>query len=337
MDFVLYHRQCPDGWAAAFIAKLKYPEAELKALDHGKPPEFINELIDSLAGKDVLMVDFSLRTREENDRLAAVAKSFKILDHHRTAQAVLEGASYAVFDMNRSGAGLAWDYLFGRDSTGEWTRDREEREGGVDIGTPRPWWVDYVEARDLWRWDSVPNARVVCAYLGTLPFETEAWSKLRGLGVDEAYFLGRGALTHIEHFVRESVKNVQPGIFEGYLVGIMNATYLNCSEIGNEIANNPVNSFSVTWFERDRDTIQFSLRSIGEFDVSAIAKKFNGGGHRNAAGFQLPIQEGRDLIDQILKRPSYFEKLNQQLLLQASEMVIKAQVEETRQNFGRCL
>jgi len=300
MNVVLYHKSCVDGWAAAFIAKLKYPEAELKALDHGKPAEFINELIDSLAGKDVLMVDFSFRTREENDRLASVARSFRILDHHKTAQAVLEGAPYAVFDMNRSGAGLAWDYLFGKDAP---------MYGGETFLQSRPWWVDYVEARDLWRWDSVPNARVICAYLGTLPFEIEAWSKLKGLGVDEAYFLGRGALTHIEHFVRESVKNVQHGIFEGHLVGIMNATYLNCSEIGNEIAKDPHNSFSVTWFERDRDTIQFSLRSIGEFDVSAIAKKFNGGGHKNASGFQLSIFEGRNLIDKILHRPTSIQTI----------------------------
>ena len=30
---------------------------------------------------------------------------------------------------------------------------------------------------------------------------------------------------------------------------------------------------------------QFSLRSEGEFDVSAVAQQYGGGGHRNAAGF----------------------------------------------------
>jgi nanoRNase/pAp phosphatase (c-di-AMP/oligoRNAs hydrolase) len=33
-----------------------------------------------------------------------------------------------------------------------------------------------------------------------------------------------------------------------------------------------------------------SLRSNGDYDVSAIAKAFGGGGHRNAAGFQVPVE-----------------------------------------------
>jgi nanoRNase/pAp phosphatase (c-di-AMP/oligoRNAs hydrolase) len=32
----------------------------------------------------------------------------------------------------------------------------------------------------------------------------------------------------------------------------------------------------------------FSLRSIGDFDVSEIAKQYGGGGHKNASGFRLP-------------------------------------------------
>ena len=32
-----------------------------------------------------------------------------------------------------------------------------------------------------------------------------------------------------------------------------------------------------------------SLRSNGDYDVSAIAKAFGGGGHRNAAGFSTDI------------------------------------------------
>ncbi len=297
---VYYHNACPDGFTAAWVAKRKYPDAELIALNHGLTANDINILIINAVGEDVLMLDYSLPTREANDKLAAAAKSFLILDHHKSAREVLDGAPYAVFDMDRSGAGLAWDYLFGKDSTGEWTRDREEREGGVDIGSPRPWFIDYVEARDLWRWDSVPNAREVCAYLGSLPFEIETYNKLLHFTVEDALVLGRGAQAHIDHIVRETVKNARPGRLAGHDVLVLNTTYLNCSEIGNELAKSA--DFSITWFERKDDVIQFSLRSIGDFDVSAIAKSFNGGGHKNAAGFQLSILQGRSLVDTILDR-----------------------------------
>ena len=288
MDIIFYHGHCPDGWCAAFIASKKYPEAKLVPLDHGAPFDF-----SEVEGKDVLMVDFSLRTREENDRINSLAKSFQIYDHHKTAQATLEGAPYAVFDMKRSGAGLTWDYLFGKDSgQGYWNT----KWGACNA---RPWYVDYVEDRDLWNW-ALPNSREICAYLGTLEFTKEAWDKLGGMDSAYALELGFGALSHIQHYVREAVKQAQTGVFQGYRTAVLNVPYLNCSEIGNELAK--THDVSLTWFERGDGMVQFSLRSIGDIDVSAIAKVFNGGGHKNAAGFQLNLDYGRIVVDKILGR-----------------------------------
>src|SRR5208282_3382072 len=185
---VYFHNQCPDGFAAAWVAKRKYPDAELVPLDHGLNQQQLDAIYIKAQNQDVLMLDYSLRTRELNDGLYSLAKSFRILDHHKTAEAVLAGASYATFDMNRSGAGLAWDYLFGEDS------DRI----GVNlctgkVGLPRPWFIDYVEARDLWRWDSVPNAREICAYIGSQPFTIEAYNNLLNFTAEDAFTLGKGA------------------------------------------------------------------------------------------------------------------------------------------------
>jgi oligoribonuclease NrnB/cAMP/cGMP phosphodiesterase (DHH superfamily) len=282
MDAILYHGKCPDGWTAAYIASCKYPEAQLVPLDHGTDFE---PTVASLEGKDVLMFDFSFKTRDQNIRASEITKSFHIYDHHKTAQAVLEGLDFATFDMNRSGAGLAWDYLFGKDS-----------EHKLD----RPWWVNYTEARDLWRWDSLPTAKDICAYLGTLPFAKEAYDGLRNMCSIDAYTLGKGALAHIEHYVREAIQQTKYGELDGHKVGVANVIYLNCSEVGNAIAETA--DYSMTWFENIHGNVQFSLRSIGDFDVSEVAKKYGGGGHKNAAGFSLSLTEGRRLIDAILGR-----------------------------------
>lgn len=289
MDLIISHNACPDGFCAAYIASKRYPEAQIMFRDHGLEPPY-----EAVTGKDVLVTDFSWRTREQNDKMASLAKSFRILDHHKTAEAVLAGAPYATFDMNRSGAGLAWDYLFGRDS---WmiSKTREER----------PWWVNYVEARDLWRWESLHNSREICAYLGTLPFTKEGWDAItkEPMELGTIIDLGKGALAHIEHYTREAIKQAKLGKLMGYKVAVLNVPYLNCSEVGNELAK--TYDVSLTWFERGDGIIQFSLRSIGDKDVSEIAKKFNGGGHKNASGFQLPLQQGRDTIDAILGRGNY--------------------------------
>ena len=296
MDLIISHGHCPDGFVAAYIAKKRYPEAEVVFLDHGLTNEQSDQLVNRVFDKDVLMLDYSLRTRFDNDMLVKAAKSFRILDHHKSAKEVLEGAPYAIFDMTRSGAGLAWDYLFGEDNPDSI---------GINLctgkrGLARPWYVDYIEDRDLWNW-KLTESRAVNAYLGTLPLTFEEWDKLPEAGGSaSAAELGKGALAHINHYVREAVTQAQKGRLAGYDINILNVVYLNCSEVGNELAKTA--DFSVTWFERGDGMIQFSLRSIGDKDVSRIAKRFNGGGHKNAAGFQMSLYEGRKLIDAILSR-----------------------------------
>ena len=295
MDYIISHGHCPDGFVAAYIAKKRYPEAEVMFLDHGvKLDDIVGKLID----KDVLMTDFSLRTREENILLFNSTKSFHILDHHKSAKEVLEGLRFATFDMKRSGAGLTWDFLFGYE---DFNFTVENPFGAVALPSPRPWYVDYVEDRDLWN-HKLPESREVNAFLGTLEFTFEAWDAMANdvTTPSRAAFLGYGSLAQINHYVREAVKQAQSGEFCGYKTAVLNVPYLNCSEVGNELAK--THEVSLTYFERGDEMYQFSLRSIGDIDVSAVAKLFGGGGHKNAVGFQMPVFNGRELVDTILNR-----------------------------------
>jgi nanoRNase/pAp phosphatase (c-di-AMP/oligoRNAs hydrolase) len=36
--------------------------------------------------------------------------------------------------------------------------------------------------------------------------------------------------------------------------------------------------------------VDVSLYSVGDFDVAALAARFGGGGHRNAAGFSVSLE-----------------------------------------------
>lgn len=298
MDLVIFHKSCPDGWCSAFIASKKYPEAELLGLDHGLEPPY-----DKVAGKDVLVVDFSWRTREQNNRMAELAKSFQILDHHLTAQAVLADADYAVFDMNRSGAGLTWDYLFGINSP--LLKDdplpyRVEYAHDLSVWqVARPWYVSYVEDRDLWR-HKLPNSKEVNAFIMALSHTADAWSALDVINEADAIELGRGAVAQINHYVEKMIEHRQIGRLNNFSVAVVNAPYMNISEVGHELTKYA--DIGMGYFERGDGIIQFSLRSIGDIDVSVIAKSFNGGGHKNAAGFQLKLEYGRQLVDRILGR-----------------------------------
>lgn len=271
VDLIIYHGNCPDGWCAAFVAQKKYKNAVLMPMLHGYVPA-----LDDISGKSVLVLDFSW-PRETTEWVKAVTSSLLIIDHHKTADAALTGLSYAIFDMNRSGAGLTWDTL--------------------NPGQARPWYVNYVEDVDLWN-NKLPRTKEISAYLKSLDYTVAAWSALDAAVFGDAVNTGRILRMEVDHYVKAMVAMARyDGHIDGHSVGITNAPYLNISELCHAMLASC--DIALGWFVRGDGMTQFSLRSAGELDVSAIAKRYGGGGHKNAAGFQLPLAEARKVVDSL--------------------------------------
>lgn len=257
---VIFHSQCRDGFAAAWTIWKAAPGAEFVPCAYGgEPPD--------VAGRDVIMVDFSF-PRVVMEQLANVCASLVVLDHHKTAEEALKDWKHPKasvrFDMSRSGAGIAWDHYF--------------------PGKARPWTVDYVEDRDLWRW-GLPNSKAVNAYLGTLPYEFEPWDRAARLPLQEAGRLGEAVEAQIAHYVHEVAANARRLKFEGQEIPCVNAPQVNISELVGELAKGQ--PLAMGWWQRSDGSYSYSLRTErDDVDVSAIAKKYGGGGHAKAAGFQ---------------------------------------------------
>src|SRR5438309_9630563 len=180
VDLVIYHGACRDGFTAAWVAAMRHPGADFQA-------GYFGNKAPSVIGRSVVILDFSY-PREVLETMAREAEELVLLDHHKTAEADLAGLPYAHFDMERSGAGLAWDYFF--------------------PGEPRPWLVDYVEDRDLWRF-RLPDSKAVNAYLSVLPFDFAAWRQASALPLEEATRLGRVVQLKIDQYVSEVRKNAR--------------------------------------------------------------------------------------------------------------------------------
>ena len=61
---------------------------------------------------------------------------------------------------------------------------------------------------------------------------------------------------------------------------------IHMSEVPEELLKrNPHVRFAAYYFDRADGKRQWGLRSVGDFDVSEVAKTLGGGGHKNAAGF----------------------------------------------------
>src|SRR5690606_38974757 len=81
-----------------------------------------------------------------------------------------------------------------------------------------------------------------------------------------------------------------------YTVPAVNSCILH-SEIGHELCRlYPRHGFACVYRELHRKGIRvYNLRSVGDTDVSAVAKLFGGGGHKNAAGFTVHSQSYHDI------------------------------------------
>lgn len=265
---VIFHAECIDGFTAAWAAWKALGESALYVpAKHGDQPPY------SVGGMDVYIVDFSF-PRETLLRLKAEAKSLLVLDHHKTAQADLEGLDFCQFDMKRSGAGMTWDYF----------RDTVHH-------APRPWLVDYVEDRDLWKWE-LDRSRDVSAYIGVQERDTFAqWDAMLHLPVEKAMEAGREIQRGVERYVRDMTKEVRWATVDGHEVPVVNAPYINISEVLNALVSKYKPPFAVGWQQQANGSYNYSLRSHDEgVDVSAVAKAHGGGGHRNAAGFRADKQ-----------------------------------------------
>jgi oligoribonuclease NrnB/cAMP/cGMP phosphodiesterase (DHH superfamily) len=256
----VYHGDCPDGFGAAFAAWKRFGgDADYVPVSHGDPPP-------NATGRHVLMADFAY-DRGTTERLAEASASLVILDHHRSAASELAGLPYCVFDMNRSGAVMAWQYLH---------------------EVPVPSLLRYVQDRDLWS-NELPESEEVSAALRAHDFDFNTWD---AIDVDQLRVEGRALLRYQRRMVERIVAHATPVEILGTLVPTVNSPILQ-SELGDVLATG--HPFAGIWWQGSGDAARWSLRSTpGGVDVSAIAARYGGGGHRTACGFKgQPPKDGK--------------------------------------------
>lgn len=262
MKICIYHGNCADGFTSAWIVRRKFPLEEIifHAGVYGESPP-------NVSGMDVILVDFSYK-RPIMERIVKESKSVLVLDHHKTAEEDLAGLDGAtvVFDMNRSGAGITWDYFY--------------------PGVPRPPIVFHVEDRDLWRFSN-PMTRPIQAAIFSYEYTFENWDSF--LKMEMEHLANDGIAIERKHHkdIRELTK-VVTRLFKigGHVVPLANLPYTLTSDAGHLLADGY--PFAGCYWDTPGGRV-FSLRSREDgADVADIAKQYGGGGHKHAAGFRVP-------------------------------------------------
>jgi oligoribonuclease NrnB/cAMP/cGMP phosphodiesterase (DHH superfamily) len=258
---VLYHADCADGFGAAYAAwKVLGDEAVYLPAQHGDPPPELP------SDARVAMVDFSYKRPVIMEIKESVA-DLVVLDHHATARDELEGLSWAEFDMDKSGARLAWEFWH--------------------PGAELPELLAYIEDKDLWLW-RLPDSAEVTIALHSYPMDFAIWDKL---DLDHLKLEGVALLRLQEQIVAAAVQRASFDTLFGHRVPVVNATEFR-SEIANRLCSlHPQCPFAAAYHYDKSGELCWSLRSIGEFDVAALARQAGGGGHKNASGFNGPAPQ----------------------------------------------
>lgn len=276
--FVLYHAHCPDGFGAALAAWMKHTQrATYLPVSYGHPPP------DLPPYTKVYILDFSY-SRAVLEALAD-NREVVVLDHHKSAQADLEGLPgieqdtpnlRVHFDMEESGATLAWKFFHG---------------GTFDAAAERrcPLFFKYLRDRDLWRW-ALPYSREVSLALWSYGQDFELWAHWAAVmetevGITPLAREGKGIVRYADKLIAEQAHRAVWRFLDGYFVPVVNTTTL-FSEVGDFLCQEHVTApFAAYYFDRNDGKRQWGLRSRSGFDCSLVATQFGGGGHRGAAGF----------------------------------------------------
>lgn len=279
---ILYHKDCMDGTGSRYAAWKKFGDnAEYYPCQYGKDlPNF-----ERGPETEVYFLDFST-SRTELEALGEACKRVVICDHHQTAREALEGCNHPnveiVFDMERSGAVIAWNYFH---------PDEEV-----------PMLLQYVQDRDLWKFKFGDDSKALHAGLGTLKGNMYHWNHYATTDdIKPLFDIGETLLERdkaaVEAQVPSSVRVVN---FMNYRCGFLNTGQL-VSEMGHAMYSDETLNVQVgiCWFALNDNQVVLSLRSKQgtDVDVSKIASLLQGGGHKHAAGCRVHISEMTSILN----------------------------------------
>jgi len=305
----IYHANCADGFTAAWVVR-RFFDTEPVAFH----PGVYGEAPPDVTGCDVILVDFSYKrdvliAMAEQARFVLLLDHHKTaaedlaglplpVSYGQVGPApadwgyrdVTAGYNpdamsacarenncaplYALFDMDRSGAGLAWDFFF---------------PDGV-----RPALIDHVEDRDLGRF-ALPLTREIQAAVFSFPYDFDTWDALMSMA--PAKLAADGVAIERKHHkdIAELVGVLQRRMrIGGHVVPAANLPYTLTSDAGNLMAQGQ--PFAACYWDTPTGRT-FSLRSTDDgLDVAEIAKQYGGGGHRNAAGFRVSFDRLAEFV-----------------------------------------
>ena len=276
----LYHKNCTDGTTAAAVILKKFPDATVIPIEHNFKYEDFEQILGQIDENTIVyIVDFALKPEYLN-KVLEKAKKVINLDHHismkNTLEEIKDPKFEFVFDNDKSGASLTWQCLF---------------------NTKPPEIIKYVEDKDIWKWQYGEITKYVNDYLFLYTNKPEELKELLDKDITDIIEKGKIINQFSSYLINTFVERAKNTFIKigNYKVRAFN-TGLFQSEIGNLLSTKY--NEAVCLFSINGDYVKLSFRSLDNHNPSALdlANLLNGGGHRNAAGASVSINEFCSMI-----------------------------------------
>jgi len=266
-----YHKSDLDGHCSGAIIKLQYPECEMVGVDYSD--DIMDFNLDFEPGEDIYVVDF----RFDMGTMETLSDDYRLhwIDHHKTfieeahaAGFIASGGQLLV--IGQAACELVWEYLFPKEKA------------------PVPVWL--LGRYDVWDHEDervMPFQWGMRNFPNTLPDNIKLWADvIRSPDYFcEIMLTGRTLLEYQKNQDAKYAKGMSYEMeFEGYRAIVMNKAYANSKAF--DAVYDPEKHDIMILFGVKPGKCKYSIFcDKPEIDVSEIAKRYGGGGHRGAAGF----------------------------------------------------
>lgn len=291
---IISHISDNDGIGAVILAKLAFKDIDYLLIEIKEQNEII-PFIEQTNYEQIYICDLGL-TDEIGLWLNELDQSVLLFDHHITSIA-LDQYDYATVKVEYQGQKTCGTHLFYR-----YLVDNNLLKSTLALET----FVECTRAIDTWEWEKSQNLlasdlNLLFKMIGPLAYlnsfdeilnnqEAFVFTKEQQIVVDLAK-------KDLADYLKACSKAMLITKVEGLKAGIIFSERYT-SHLGNYLCTNKPIDFIIL-IDMIRETV--SLRSIGEVNVSVIAQKYGGGGHKNAAGFCLTKENKLIFLDLIIQ------------------------------------
>ena len=279
-----------DGVGCEILGKLAFGEdISIDRCNYGNIDSEVEKFLKNTNKYDKIFITDISVNKEVADELNNISNKVVLLDHHKTALWLNE-YPYALVQVEDESVGkMSGTYLFY-----EYLKKNHEEFNDTHA---LKLFVDYVRMYDTWEWKEKYN-NIIPKRLNDLMYMdgvNEFIDKMTyRLGNNYPIFDDKDILKldieqeNIDNYVvqKDETLIVKDNLFPKYTVGITFADkYI--SELGNKLCELHPNLDFVVLINMTSLTV--SYRTVKNIDLSAIAKKYGGGGHPKASGSRLNI------------------------------------------------